>query len=206
MASEIALANARRKTSANIRRAKRLLESRNHPLFHVSELAAALATVEAFSGDTCHAQQHCHLALADAAENSVAQVGWLQRACGISSGERFLAASQKSNEASAWNASRAKDWPLAFEFALAWQRDQPFSSRPAILAGGIALTISEDFFAAAKILEPATTCNADDATLGNNLAFAYAKMDKVEQAQGVLERLRSTNANIVQSICLSCFT
>jgi hypothetical protein len=135
--SEIALSEVRRRTSKNVRTARRKLDRGSLSRFHLSELASGIATMEAESGRMKVARKLCTLSLADPAENAIAQIAWLSRNAGLDiSGISHFQAS--SHEAQAWAAWKERDWHQALCCSLEWQNEQPFSSRPAVHGGMVA--------------------------------------------------------------------
>lgn len=201
LSAEIALAAIQQRSSRFIRTARRMIDSKNHSSFHLSELTSALATVEAQSGGLKKARSLCEKSLIEPAENSVAQAAWLSRNAGL----RLPVVMQKnvrSSEADAWGALEANDWQRALVEAKNWQSQQPFSSRPAILAGNIASTILEDFSEAVAILRQAAASNRGDVTVANNLAFSLARQGNEEQAGKVLGRIDPVSCTERQRVCV----
>ncbi|MGO9109588.1 MAG: hypothetical protein ACLP9L_10165, partial [Thermoguttaceae bacterium] len=73
LAGEVAIEAVRGRSSRFVRTARSMVESRKYSPFHLSELTAALATVEARDGDLRKARRLCALSLADPSENAIAQ-------------------------------------------------------------------------------------------------------------------------------------
>lgn len=204
LASEIAVASTRKKTSEFIKLARKFLETERYSPFHLSELASALATLEAHAGNMKVARRHCRLSLTQPTENAIAQAAWLDRnSGGILSCHVAEAGELHSPEASAWFAARNGSWNSALDQAHQWQADQPFSSRPAILGSYIASTGLEDYDEAARIAERGLRSNWTDATLRNNLAFAHARAGKITEASQVLSQLKDSMIDARSRICLT---
>ena len=200
LAAELANARVRRRTSGLVRNARSLASSQSFSPKHLSELNAALATLEAAAGSNRKARDYSIKALKTPTDNAVAQTTWLARNTGvpipIPADIRL-----KSSEAIAWQARREHDWPMALAAAKAWQGEQPFSSRPAYLGGWVA-SISEDFFSAEQIWRIGHIGNPDEIMLANNLVFALAKQNKVEEAKGLLDRISISKASVSERVCL----
>lgn len=186
MAAEIAVSGAGKRSSACMKSGIKILESGCHSAFHISELAGAIATIEATHGNMRKARRYCTVSLKAPSENSVAQAAWLERNIG-----GFLihdpSSYDQSHEAKAWHSQSQSNWERAYQSAVAWQAEQPFSSRPAIFAGYVASTALEDYGMAAKCLSIGYACNRNDATLLNNLAFALANQDNLVRATQLLD-------------------
>ncbi|MHB9063332.1 MAG: hypothetical protein ACYC4B_06040 [Pirellulaceae bacterium] len=203
LASEVAVAAAMKRSSTLIKKARYLVESQNHAPFHLSELTGALATIEANNGKVKKARHLSRLSMREPAENAIAQVGWLNRHVGGFSWGSDAVVSAKSNEADAFHAHEEADWENALTCARKWHREQPFSSRPAILSASVASTVLEDFSQAEEILMMALVSNRDDATIYNNLAFALAKQDRVDEATKFLEQGWQCGLTPEQKLCLT---
>ncbi len=203
LAGEIAVSAVRNRTSQFIKTARAMVESQNHSPFHLSELAGALATLEASGGNVKRARRLCQFSLTEPAENAIAQAAWLSRNIGgFSACSLPPESSAKSSEANAWKASNDGQWNQALDEAKQWQAEQPFSSRPASLGSFIASTALEKYGEAEKIIRQSLMSNRDDATLINNLAFVLAKQGKVVEADGVLSQQGPASTNQFQRVCL----
>lgn len=203
LAGEVALSAVRKRTSLLIKRARSMLDSQNYARFHLSELAGALATIEASDGNIKRAQRLCRSSLEVPAENAIAQAAWLGRKVGGTFSDVKLPESAHSSEASAWQASASGQWETALNEAKQWQAEQPFSSRPAIFGGHVASMALEKFEEAERVLLLGLDSNRDDATLCNNLAFSQAKQGKLDDARRHLEHGQAVANNHRQQVCLT---
>ena len=159
-----------------------MVEDEMIPPFHLSELTGALASLEAYAGNIKKAKRLTAQSLTDPAENAIAQAAWFNRRIGQSDWTPPPARLQ-SSEANAWTASTKGEWDTGLSQAKQWQAEQPFSSRPANLAGYLAMTVFEDFLEAERLLLRGLKSNREDPTLYNNLAFALANLGRLEEAQ-----------------------
>jgi tetratricopeptide (TPR) repeat protein len=203
LAGEMAIADIRSRTSRFAKKATRMLETDSHSPFHLSELAATLATMEAREGNRKKAKKLCGQSLIDPAENAIAQVAWLSRRMGESLGSPPTTAQIKSSEANAWVASALGEWETSLREAKQWHNEQPFSSRSAIFVAHIASMALEDFSEAEQILRQGLTSNQDDATLFNNLAFALIQQGQIDEAADFLEQGSRVKATSRQKVCLT---
>jgi tetratricopeptide (TPR) repeat protein len=171
----------------HIKHARKMLESGRFSPFQLSELASALGTLEAASGNRKSSRLLIGQSLQQPSENSVAQAAWLSRNAGIAT-PAAMDVSQ-SAEAVAWEAFRTGDWNRSLDGTQKWLADQPFSSRPAIHGSLIASAIFENYDQAVEFAQSGLLSNLDDVSLYNNLAFALAQQGAVEQAKKVLRKV-----------------
>lgn len=197
LSAEIATAAAIGRTSRNIKVAQRMLELGRCTMFHLSELASALGTLESINGKMKSARELISKSLEDPAENAVAQAAWLHRTNDKIGRERD---SSQSHEANAWFQWRDAKWRPALTHALKWYSDQPFSSRPAMLASHLASVLLEDYGTGIILAKQGLLSNPDDFTLQNMLAFSYARSGKVEDAAKVYRHVDYARLDVKQRI------
>jgi len=187
LSAEIATAAAIGKRSQYVKLGRRIIESSRFQPFCLSELASALGTLEAIAGNRRVSRRLIEQSLLRPTENAVAQAAFLIRNHDVttSEGPDF----SLSAEACTWHAFRGAKWDLAIRQVKKWIQDQPFSSRPAAQGSHMASTIFEDFRLAEEYAKIGLLSNPDDISLINNLAFALAKQDRVEEAIRALNRL-----------------
>ena len=202
VAGELAIAAIHKRPSRCVKRARGMAESQNYSPFNLSELAGALATMEAHDVAFKKARRLCSFSLLDPSENAIAQAAWLDRKWGVTS-DRPPTTTMQSSEANAWLAFLAGDWTTAMAEARQWQADQPFSSRPALCAGLVASWALERFDEAETVLRQGLRSNLDDATLYNNLAFVLANQGKLAEAIQLLDRASRLQQTPQQTVCLT---
>ena len=193
LSAEIATASATDRKSTLVKTAKRVLESNRFPAFHTSELASAVGTVEAKSGSMRVARQFIRASIESPTENACAQAGWMSV-----NADGFAGVAQipeKSPEANAWIAKESGEWTRSMSETKVWMRDQPFSSRPAILGSYLASTVFEDYESGAKFAKVGLVSNPEDEVLLNNLAFALAQLGQVEDAQTAISKVNQEDLN-----------
>jgi tetratricopeptide (TPR) repeat protein len=198
LAAEIATAAAIGRPSKFIKAGRRLLEIQRHPLFHLSELASALGTLESKAGNLRSARRLLELSLRHPAENSIAQAAWVSRKIG---GIWVTGTSPTGSfEANAWLARNASKWRLALAEAARWQADQPFSSRPAIFGSYTASSVTEDYDLAVVFARQGLLSNPDDFALQNNLAFSLAMRGDVVDADRILRDIKQSRLSDVDKV------
>lgn len=192
VSAEIAVANARKRTSRLLTVGRHLTENDNFRAYDRSELAIALATAEHEAG----ARQKrirtlVRQSMLDPTENAVAQAEWLSVRNESLDGVNVKAMDVPCIfEARAQERYQSGDWEKAFENTLLWFEDQPFSSRPAIMAQYLANTVMDDQERAVEIGQRAVRPNPNDPYLLNNLAFSLANTGNAVQARKYIERAR----------------
>jgi tetratricopeptide (TPR) repeat protein len=189
LASEIAAATLAGRTSRFVRRSRELITSRRVLPVHTAELASAVATLELEAGNNRASRRLFEQSLRDPNENAVAQATWAARR--LSSFEVDVRHLEHpfSYEASAWRYFIDGEWDAAIEAARRWQLDEPFASRPAVFGSFMASVVTEDFRSAIEFAVRGLATEPDEPTLLNNLAYAYACADELDQARTAYEAI-----------------
>ena len=183
---EIAVAAAAERTSRLIRQGKKLLEGGAFNSYHLAELASAIATVDLAAGRGKSARKLFARSLVDPTENSVAQGEWASRRLAGVHVEESNLEKPFTFEARAYNYGSGGEWKKAVEESRNWLRDQPFSSRPAVLGSYLASVILEDYETSIWFATSGLRANPRDFLLLNNLAFAQAQSNNVTDAEKAL--------------------
>lgn len=183
MAAEVATATAAGKGPRFPRLARAMIADRSRTQRSVSELAAALASLSLQSGRSREARRLFESSLLAPTENALAQATWAwRRDRTLDLGLGAHLGTPRSFEAAAWLRFQAGEWQGALESAQAWAGDQPFSSRPYILASYLAAETLEAFGMSESLAKAGLLASPDDFSLLNNLAFALASQGRVEEA------------------------
>ena len=190
LSAEIAIASARKTTSRLAAHGRRLSEDKSFRDYDRSELAMALATLEHESGGSRKRTKNSSgsrwsIRLKTPSRK---QTG-LRIEIAVSIALTCPAfAFPRNFEAAANAAFGAGEWDTSYDHAKGWLADQPFSARPAVLAGFIASSLLVDFRKAVQFCKDALTPNPGDVTLLNNLAFSYANLNETEEARKYIVR------------------
>ncbi len=201
LAAEIATAGAIGKTSQFIKVGQNFLDRGIVRPQHLSELASAIGTEEAFSGNGKGARKLLRRSLEEPSENAVAQAAWLARNV---PGAAVLGAQKTiSFEANAWLAREARQWRYAILQSYHWQNDQPFSSRPAVLGSFTACTALEQYEDGIAFAKRGLVSNPQHATLQNNLAFAMGHLGRITEAQRILDQINLATADVSDRIAVN---
>jgi tetratricopeptide (TPR) repeat protein len=202
MAAEIGVASSAGIGSVFARPAKGVIGSGNHPPLSLTELSAALASVELESGKVTKARKLFRESLECPTENSLAQAEWAsEQIPGLQVNVDDFKVPRRF-EAEAWQSLSGGDWHRAFDSALCWLQDQPFSSRPALLASYLSSTLFQDYERSVRLLTTALVKNPRHPGLTNNLAFALANLGKLEEAQSRISSLELSDLGDTSDITL----
>jgi tetratricopeptide (TPR) repeat protein len=155
----------------------------------LSELGAALGTLEVQNGKLVHAKKLLRQSLEGANENSVAQIEWLNRTRLGDVIDVSVANPPRLYEAGAWSSFVAGEWEESRRLAELWFRDQPFSGNAATVSSYILSEIAHDYPAALRILKTALRCNPNHPILVNNMAFAHIQSGHLREAEALLATL-----------------
>jgi len=202
LASEIAIATASNSPSLMARIGKKRNEDESLSPFEKSELSSALGTIELESGKSRHARQLFRKSLVAPNENSVAQVEWANRKIGGLEVEETVPRVPLSYEASAQLAASLGEWENAITYGLGWFEDQPFSRQPALFVSYVS-SLVDDYEKSIRILETSLRVNPTDPMLVNNLAFALASNNQVNEAMEVLRGTDPDSASGTTAITLA---
>lgn len=182
MAAEIAASMVADKPSRFAKHGRQLLKSGRFGPFQTAELAAALGSLELEEGATRAGRKLFQEALREPTENTVAQAEWASRTMKLQLIEPSHPNLPHSYEARAWEHYESGRWRDVLDQAWRWFRDEPFSSRPAMMGSYVASVVLADWEGAEQFARFGLAANPDDQMLWNNRAFALASADKVSDA------------------------
>ncbi len=195
LASEIAFASLRDKTSNFIKAGNEIIASNNFSPFSISELASSIGSVELTNGRRKRSKQLLESALIQPNDNSLAQVEW------INNKEEFFDLDIKrfnvelNYEALTLESYNAKDWKKAIENAEKWFIDMPFAKRPIMYAHHAASFFLQDYDTAIKFCKVGLISNPNDPQIINNIAFSLAMNNETTQAFEYLNKINISTVN-----------
>jgi tetratricopeptide (TPR) repeat protein len=192
VAAELAVSALIDKPSDYIKDARNMLGSGRYSERDTSELASQLATLNYRDGRIREARRLFSLAMVDPTENSFAQVQWMadkDRAFALQPGRTEI---PRAFEVAAFKAYHAGNWHGALDQCWSWFRDEPFSTRPAVLGSYIAGTLLQNYDENQRFAQAGLTANPNDHQLLNNLAFALAQKSETIEAG---KQLRAAKAS-----------
>lgn len=153
----------------------------------LSELGAALATTEVAHGAVKLAQSIVRKTQAQATENAIAQIIWLEKSAGVQFDSHPLTAGTSNAwEARAQEEFDQNNWEKTCEETMSWLRDQPFSSVPAVRGSFVASTFLENYELALEFARLGNQANPLDPIIANNFAVCLACAGKTEEARKIL--------------------
>lgn len=195
LSAEIATACVLDVSPRFVRVARKMIESGNHPLLHLSELLTALGTLDLMSGARRKARQLFERALLQPTENAVAQATWtIDKGIELNS-DLLESKSELSHEAKSIKLFLASKWQESSKEGQKWLEDQPFSIRPAVHSSYVLSTLLEDYSRSIAILQKSLSANPRDPVLLNNLAFSYVHLGELEKAKGAFAKISRSSLN-----------
>lgn len=179
VSAEIALNGMRRSNSMTI--GMRMLADRVNTPRNLTELAAAVGTVEHLHGRHKVAKKLFLQSLVDPNENSIAQAIY------ISNSENRIKLSNKLFELPLTYEARARQsfadaaWEESMRQSLKWLRDEPFDTRPAQLGSSLCFnpSLTQQAY---DIATEGLACQPNDGLLLNNRAVACAYLGRLDHA------------------------
>jgi tetratricopeptide (TPR) repeat protein len=191
LAGEIAVASAANQTSSLIKVGRQIVESQKFAPFQISELASALGTLLAESGNRRIGKRFFRSALVEPTENVVAQAGWISRHIGEIELDPSMLNTPGSYEARTWAGLTDNRWNNSITAARFWLRDEPFAKRPAVFGSWAAMSISSDFKLAERFALHGLSIHRNESLLLNNLAVSLAYQGTFRKQLKNSRRLRS---------------
>jgi tetratricopeptide (TPR) repeat protein len=205
ISAEIAFSEIMGKKSKFIDQGIRLKDDKNISIMEKNELLAQFATLEYCYGKDSKGKKLVEECLISPNENSLAQFAFLEK-------KNILDPIYVANsvvfqyEALARNYFADAEFQKSFENAKAWYDFQPFSNRPATLAVYIASAVLDNYKEAIDIAETALKITPSSFLLKNNLAYAYAKNDQIDEAVRVLRRINKNEIDEYDKAVLNATT
>lgn len=181
LAAEIATSSVIGKQSQFLDAAKRLMTSSDFKDNEITELAAAVGTVELSHGVAKHAKALFNRSLRAPTDNSLAQAQWAAErdtkiVIPVSAWK-----TPASYEAKTLLSRQARNWPDALQACAAWLTDEPFSIRPALIGSYIGFR-PESYVMAEQFASAGLRCDPTNVGLLNNRAVARAYQGKIKEA------------------------
>jgi tetratricopeptide (TPR) repeat protein len=187
-AAYVSVADLSDKSLKKVKSIRGLLDKVDDPT-QVSELAAALGTLELKSAGLKKARKYFQLSSVAPNENVVAQLYWLSKNYGVAFDPELLDRAQ-AYEARAQSAAGAQSWPAAVESCWKWLDDEAFSIRPAYEGGFIASEIMQDFKTAQEFANRGLLSNPKAIGLMNNLAYSLIMDSNLRDGDEHLQRAK----------------
>jgi tetratricopeptide (TPR) repeat protein len=182
MSALIAVGQITGRRARIVRRARTMVAEGLFPAAHISELAGSLATLDLESGDRSGARKLFETAVVAPTENVLAQLHWAHQSINKEFEMRpAWAAATRAFELRALESFAACDTKQALNWALYWKNDEPFSSRPAVLATFL-LSLLRRYDDAAALCRFGLRSNPGDENLEQNLIYSLILSGELEEA------------------------
>lgn len=165
----------------------------------VTEVTAALGTLEAEHGNRRKARRLFELSLQDPNDNVLAQAAWAARATQAIDIDPANIDVPFSFEARARIAFRQRAFTDSLRESEAWFNDQRFSVGAAAFASYVAGVVLGKHDHAIAVLSESLVANPEDWTLRNNLAFSLASIGRVAEAREIFAGLSPEIENPVRN-------
>lgn len=194
LAAEIAISSYGNRKSKFIDAGLRIIDSKQYAESQVSELAAAVGTVELMHGTAKRAKSLFQTSLISPTDNSLAQAQWAvcQEAKIVIPDSAWLI--PESFEARTLASRHDHDWNNALQTCAKWLADEPFSVRPAMLGSYLAFR-PEHTGMAEQFASAGLRCDNANSMLLNNRAVARVYQGKIDEAYEDIElALQDTGA------------
>lgn len=195
VAAEIAIAGLAGKESRLAKVGAQLLSGGHFSPLHTTELASALATLEAESGARKRARGLFRQSLVEPTENVVAQAEWASRRLGFDEFQAKWLEVPGSFEARALNNSGTGHLVEAAAETWKWLDDQAFSTTAAIFGSFITSVGLEDYEQSLRFVEAGQRANPHDWLLLNNKAFALANLGELDEAEALWRPISRVSAD-----------
>lgn len=181
ISAEIAIAS---RTGSSLRFAKlgsQMIDDKNYRLAYLSELSAALATVELEYGKHKRSRALFVRSMLEPSENAVAQIQWATER-----DDRIVVPIEawqvsRAYEAKALAARMAGNWDGVLDATELWLQEEPFATRPAAIGSFSSFSIDQ-IRRAENLASQALLANPKSAELHNNRAVARAYLGNLTGA------------------------
>lgn len=170
--------------------AKRVIEGSGlHPI-HLTELRAALGTLEIESGRYKKAKKLFTDSMLSPTDNSLAQAAWLTKRQELQLDFSKSSLLELSPEAQAHQFRTSHKWREMLRASTAWFDDEPFSTRAPIDASFVASVALGDVNECERFCLAGLLANPKDVTLRNNYAVSLAMSGRTDEAETQYEWLK----------------
>lgn len=178
-----------------VRRARELVEHWELDPLHISELAAALGTLELKDGGKSkRVRKMFRQALEQPTENAVAQAQWVAPQVHVSLDEARLTNVPRNFEMRAWEGYSLSRFQAARDAFECWLQDEPFSSTPVTMAAYLAGALDPTPARAIELTRLGLTTHPSDEIMLNNMAFYLASDNQLDAAEDYLNRAQAATA------------
>lgn len=201
LASEISICQLLDKTSPNIKKGLRIIESSHFDPFNTTELCAAIGTEELIHGAYTKSRKLFNNALNCPNSNSLAQAEWVNNETNLSLD--FTSINIDSEcfwEAKCYNSFNSNDYVKSLQYAKQWIAQEPYSTRAILYAYELAISYLRDLKSSQEIMDNALKNHKGNPIFINNYAYALALDGKLMDAENVISKLKKINFSSSETI------
>ncbi|MDP6667575.1 MAG: hypothetical protein QF357_09285 [Dehalococcoidia bacterium] len=182
MASEISVSDLADKPSRFASKGRRFLQSADIAPYHLSELQAAIATLELKNGKVRRSRKLFKDSLVEPNDNVVAQVDWASRQISEIDIRQELLSRANMFEVQSARAYIDGDWDVSIKASLEWFADDPLSKHSVRSAAFVSSMALADHVTAEQLTLLAMQSHGHDPLLLNEQALYLALQGRVEEA------------------------
>jgi len=204
ISAEIALATILDRSSHLIKKGFQMIKFGKYVPRDLTELAASLGTLEFLHGNRKKTNKMLKASMISPNDNSLAQVEWISN-----KGYNFIINPndyriENKYEALTLDNYYDNKFDEALKNSIAWFCDIPFSRSPIIFSSYIAGSILDKNELAINILFAGLESHPNDPQIINNLAFALALENRLDDAEKHLGKIVNlSNVDQIASVCLT---
>jgi tetratricopeptide (TPR) repeat protein len=189
LAGEIGTADLATTAPKHLKAARRFISATGVAPSEITELAAAVASLELRNGDIRTARKLFRVALAAPNENAVAQAIWAAHAANAAEPTIEHLTMGRAFEAQAREAAHSGDWLAAVVASDDWFADQRFSVAAAAFGSYAASVGLGDYRRGLEFAELGLEANPHDHLMLNNVAFCAASLGDYVKAEVALGKV-----------------
>lgn len=203
LSAEIALSTLRERFSPFIKHGQGLIDLNKFSASGLTELSAALGTVELIDGSLKKSRKYFETALLDPNDNSLAQVEWATNEAAIFNLNIFDYNEVAHNyEALTIDSYYSDNWQGVIDSAEKWFIDAPFSTRPVRMASFVSLAYLDRQELAIKFCKAGLTTHPGNPRLINDLAYSLGLLNKTDEAINFINQIdiKSVSDPVVKNV------
>jgi tetratricopeptide (TPR) repeat protein len=161
------------------------IKNRTVDFYSITELASALGTLEYNNGKVKEARKYFNQSLIYPNDNSLAQAAWMSENIHGISIESSKYEMPLAFEANSLHYYSTGDFKSAFDEAMKWHLDEPYSTRPIKAASYIASVFLSDYKISIELTERGLTLAPDDIVLKNNLVYFLIQDNQLNKGEKI---------------------
>jgi Tfp pilus assembly protein PilF len=162
-----------------------LIKHKTYGLSSTTELSSALGTLEYNNGKIKEARKYLTHSLQAPNENSLAQVAWMSENINGINIENSKYDLPLAYEANSLRSYEVGEFKRAYDEAMNWHSDEPFSTRPIKVASYIASVFLKEHKISIQLTKRALELTPGDVLLLNNLVYFLIQNGEIEEAEKI---------------------